>query len=167
MVVGGAAALIIWLTGNGEDDPGTENQAQQNQTTEQTPAPDGTGSPQLPVPDPDEGDGDAGTGSPGGDSDSGSGGSADDVAQVSTLGEQAAEAINNRDANLARQISCEPENVDDSAFEGQPGFTAKVAGDPTIEGDNAEIPFEITVQGQTQRDTLKAKKLSGGWCVAG
>ncbi|GAB3483339.1 hypothetical protein [Amycolatopsis cihanbeyliensis] len=170
LVIGGAAALIIWLTGKDDEGADNQNQAQPNQTTEQAPTTDGTGSQQIPAPNPDDGDGDAstapsGTGSPGGDSDSGSGGSAEDVAQVRTLGEQAAEAINNKDGNLARQITCKPENVNDDAFNAN--LTARVVGDPTIDGDSAEIPFEITIQDQTERNTLKAAKTSGRWCISG
>lgn len=91
-------------------------------------------------------------------------GSAEDIAIVRGLAEDAVTAINTRDEELARRISCNGnERVD---FSKLPKDTkVKMLGDPVVRGDQATVPFEITVDGKTQREPLTANRKNGSWCL--
>ncbi len=92
------------------------------------------------------------------------GGSAEDVAIVRGLAEDAVTAINTRDADLARRISCQRDS--DVDFSKLPKDTrVRMLGDPVVEGDAASVPFEITVNGETHREPLTANRENGSWCL--
>ncbi|MPY98961.1 MAG: hypothetical protein GEU97_13355 [Actinophytocola sp.] len=92
------------------------------------------------------------------------GGSAEDVAIVRGLAEDAVTAINTRDADLARQISCQDDG--DVDFSKLPKDTrVRMLGDPVVRGDEATVPFEITVNGETHREPLTANRKNGSWCL--
>lgn len=91
-------------------------------------------------------------------------GSAEDIAIVRGLAEDAVTAINTRDEELARQISCNGnEQVDFSKLPKDTKVT--MLGDPVVRGDEAKVPFEITVNGETQREPLTANRKNGSWCL--
>lgn len=92
------------------------------------------------------------------------GGSEDDVTAVHAIAEDAATAINDRDEELARQISCES-NEDPDFSKAPDDARAEVAGDPVIEGDSASVPFRLTANGETRDLQLPAKRQNGAWCL--
>ncbi|GAA5103453.1 hypothetical protein [Haloechinothrix salitolerans] len=91
------------------------------------------------------------------------GGSAEDVAIVRELAEDVATAINTRDEDLAREVSCGDARVD---FSDMPRDAhVEVLGDPVIDGDTATAPLEITIDGDTRTETMVASRKDGGWCA--
>ncbi|WP_051399945.1 hypothetical protein [Haloechinothrix halophila] len=91
-------------------------------------------------------------------------GSAEDIAIVRGLAEDAVTAINTRDEELVRQIRCNGnEQVDLSKLPKDTKVT--MLGDPVVRGDEAKVPFEITMNGKTQREPLTANRKNGSWCI--
>ncbi|MPY77955.1 MAG: hypothetical protein GEV04_05550 [Actinophytocola sp.] len=87
----------------------------------------------------------------------------DDVAELRALAEDAARAINTRDAELAREVGCGSDDAPDFT-EVPKDAHAEVAGDPVVNGHTASVPFRITANGKTQEGAIPAAKENGGWC---
>ncbi|MPY82753.1 MAG: hypothetical protein GEV00_05400 [Actinophytocola sp.] len=92
------------------------------------------------------------------------GGTPEDVADVRKVAETMATAINQRDENLASQVSCLKNRQPDFSKAPQ-GTTASVTGEPKIRGGFAVVPFEITANGKTHKGALPAKFEGGSWCL--
>lgn len=92
------------------------------------------------------------------------GGTPEDVAEVRKAAETMATAINQRDENLASQVSCLKNKQPDFSKAPQ-GTTASVVGEPKIRGGFAVVPFEITANGKTHKGALPAKFEGGSWCL--
>lgn len=92
------------------------------------------------------------------------GGTPEDIAEVRKVAETMATAINQRDENLASQVSCLKNRQPD--FSKAPeGTRASVTGEPKIRGGFAVVPFEITANGKTHKGALPAKFEGGSWCL--
>jgi hypothetical protein len=148
LVIGGAVALILVLTG---DDKKSVAQGKND--------PAGGGQPSVQIPGPGAGS------SPGSEASAPpQGGASDDVTAVKELGEKAVQALNERDAELATEISCSG-SVNEADMEDVPG-EFNIAGEPTINGDEATIPVKLTMpDGTSKEGDFDAKKKSGEWCM--
>jgi hypothetical protein len=87
------------------------------------------------------------------------------VAAVRSAAEQAATAINKRDAAAMRQLSCDPAaNGTVDAF--PPGATARLTENPQITGNKATAQIELSIAGSEPAVVpLPLEKRGGKWCV--
>ena len=87
------------------------------------------------------------------------------VAAARTAAEQAATAINERDIDAIKRLSCDPSaagSVD--AF--PPEATARLAENPQITGDKATAQIELSISGSEPTVVpLPMEKRGGKWCV--
>jgi hypothetical protein len=165
VLIGGVVTLILVLTGGDGEDP-------QAGTTLPSTSPRSVSSAPSQVPpssDSEQSDPEQST-APSSEvsAPDGPAGSPADVEEVRELGEQAIEAISNRDPDLAREVSCDSDSISDEDFESFPeGIVIEMAGDPVITGDSAAIPAAVTHQGETRDFPLMAKRESDRWCISG
>ncbi|MDV6013985.1 hypothetical protein [Haloechinothrix sp. LS1_15] len=161
LLVGGIVALILLFTGSdgtGEDDP-----TGQAADTEETADPDGTGAdpgddlpPEPDIHDPD-GDGAADPGT--------------DQAEVRQVAETAVAALNERDAELAQSVSCDPDAPTQEDLDELNDETFRITGEPVIEGNSARVPFEVTGthpdtgEPFTENDEIPVQQRGGRWCI--
>jgi|1186.fasta_scaffold187520_2 type IV secretory pathway VirB10-like protein len=87
------------------------------------------------------------------------------VAAVRTAAEQAASAINERDIDAMKKLSCDPSTVGSvEAF--PPEATARLAENPQITGDKATAQIELSISGSEPTVVpLPMEKRGGKWCV--
>jgi hypothetical protein len=87
------------------------------------------------------------------------------VAAARTAAEQAATAINERDIDAMKQLSCDPSTVGSvEAF--PPEATARLAQNPQITGDRATAEIELSISGSEPTVVpLPMEKRGGKWCV--
>lgn len=87
------------------------------------------------------------------------------VAAARTAAEQAATAINERDIEAMKQLSCDPSTVGSvEAF--PPEATARLAENPQITGDKATAQIELSISGSEPTVVpLPMEKRGGKWCV--
>ncbi len=87
------------------------------------------------------------------------------VAAARTAAEEAAAAINERDVDAMKQLSCDPESVD--SVEGfPPEATARLAENPQVTGDKATAQIELSISGSEPTVVpLPMEKHGGKWCV--
>jgi type IV secretory pathway VirB10-like protein len=87
------------------------------------------------------------------------------VAAVRTAAEQAATAINKRDIDAMKKLSCDPSTVGSvEAF--PPEATARLAQNPQISGDKATAQIELSISGSEPTVVpLPMEKRGGKWCV--
>jgi hypothetical protein len=167
VLIGGVVTLILVLTGGDVKDPqaGTTLPSTSTSPSSASSAP----SQVPPSSDPEQSDPEQSTASSSEVSaPDGPAGTPVDVEEVRELGEQAIEAISNRDPDLAREVSCDPDSISDEDFESFPeGIVIEMAGDPVITGDSAAIPATVTHQGETRDFPLMAKRESDRWCISG
>ncbi|MBK1782935.1 hypothetical protein [Prauserella cavernicola] len=157
VVIGGVVALILFLT-SGDDEDGAEGQNPGTDGGQQSSAPQvpGAGESQDPG---DSGDSDGSGDAPG---DSGSAG--DDETVVQELADRALESLTTKNAELAKEVSCDPDSIDPAAVDQIPDGTYSQNGDIRVEGDTATIP--VTLPGGEEQE-LTAAKENGAWCVNG
>jgi hypothetical protein len=87
------------------------------------------------------------------------------VAAVRTAAEGAAEAINRRDVNAMKQLSCDPAAVG-SVEEFPPEATARLTENPQITGDKATAQIELSISGSEPTVVpLPLERRGGKWCV--
>jgi hypothetical protein len=150
LVLAGAGVGIYFLTK--DDDPGnTASSAPQDAGRTSTQSPDTGGATSEPAPNPST-EPSQGPADP------------DDAAAARQVADQAIAAINNRDADSMRKISCDPESVG-SADEIPPDASAKFVSGPEIAEDKATVQVEITVGGQSSTVPMPLAKVNGTWCV--
>ncbi|MEU6641642.1 hypothetical protein ABZ863_03745 [Saccharomonospora sp. NPDC046836] len=96
-----------------------------------------------------------------------SGGDSDgDVAQLEELGEKAVQVLQNKDVDLAVEISCDREDTASTTFEDMPeDVQFELSGTPQINGDTATIPIKVSIQGESRDRELPARKQNGTWCM--
>lgn len=89
------------------------------------------------------------------------------------VAEKAVEGLNNRDVDLIKEVSCNPDSAGDvSDLEDMPeGVTMKfsVTGDATENGDEARVPLklDVTYQGESKSNNGHLiLKDEDGWCVS-
>lgn len=89
----------------------------------------------------------------------------EDVEQVKQVAADAVTSINTRDAELAKQVSCEPESAGD--LSGLPADArAEITGEPSQTGAEAfRVPVKFSAAGDEHQDFLNLKKLDDRWCV--
>lgn len=89
----------------------------------------------------------------------------EDIEQVKLVAEDAVKSINTRDAELAKQVSCEPESAGD--LSGLPeDARAEVTGEPSQTAAEAfRVPVKFSAAGDEHQDFLNLKKLDDRWCV--
>ena len=87
------------------------------------------------------------------------------VAAARTTAESAASAINERDIDAMKQLSCDPSTVGSvDAF--PPEATARLAQNPQITGDKATAQIELSISGSEPTVVpLLMEKRGGKWCV--
>lgn len=87
------------------------------------------------------------------------------VAAARSAAEQAATAINERDLDAMKQLSCDPSTVGSvDAF--PPQATARLAENPQITGDKATAQIELSISGSEPTVVpLPMEKRGGKWCV--
>jgi type IV secretory pathway VirB10-like protein len=87
------------------------------------------------------------------------------VAAARSAAEQAATAINERDIEAMKQLSCDPATVGSvDAF--PPEATARLAENPQITGDKATAQIELSISGSEPTVVpLPMEKRDGKWCV--
>jgi type IV secretory pathway VirB10-like protein len=87
------------------------------------------------------------------------------VAAARSAAEQAATAINERDIDAMKQLSCDPSTVG-SAEAFPPEATARLAENPQITGDKATAQIELSISGSEPTVVpLPMEKRNGKWCV--
>jgi len=87
------------------------------------------------------------------------------VAAARTAAEQAATAINKRDVDAMRKLSCDPSTVG-SVEEFPPRATARLTENPQITGDRATAQIELSIAGSEPTVVpLPMEKRDGKWCV--
>jgi hypothetical protein len=91
-------------------------------------------------------------------------GSSEDMLAARNVAEQAIAAINERNAEAMKKISCDPESVE-SAEEIPPDARAELTADPELSGDRATAQVAITVSGQSSTVPMPLLKKNGTWCV--
>lgn len=103
---------------------------------------------------------------PGGESLDVPGGSGEaDVEQVKQVAQQAVESINNRNAELAKSVSCDPAGAGDMSKLPEDAH-AEVTGAPSQVGPEAfKVPVNFSARGQSGQDFLELAKKDGRWCV--
>jgi type IV secretory pathway VirB10-like protein len=89
----------------------------------------------------------------------------ENVAAARTTAEQAASAINARDVDAMRKLSCDPSTIGSvDAF--PPEATARLAENPQITGDKATAQLELSIQGsEPTLVPMPMEKRGGKWCV--
>lgn len=92
----------------------------------------------------------------------------EDESAARAIAQRAMNALNKRDVQLAKQISCEPGSVRDDALEDIPDGTEYALKDEVrVGGDQAVVPFTIVYQGQKREDEVHLERERTGWCVVG
>lgn len=87
------------------------------------------------------------------------------VAAARTAAEQAATAINERDIDAMKQLSCDPSTAG-SVDVFPPQATARLAENPEITGDKATAQIELSISGSEPTIVpLPMEKRGGKWCV--
>lgn len=87
------------------------------------------------------------------------------VAEARGAAEQAATAINERDVDAMKKLSCDPSTVG-SVDSFPPEATARLADNPKITGDKATAQLELSIQGSEPTVVpLPMEKRDGKWCV--
>ena len=87
------------------------------------------------------------------------------VAAARVTAEQAATAINERDAAAMKKLSCD-QNVDGSANVFPPEATARLAENPQVTGDKATAQIELSISGSEPTVVpLPMERRGGRWCV--
>lgn len=103
---------------------------------------------------------------PGGESLDVPGGSGEaDAEQVKRVAQQAVESINNRDAELAKSVSCDPAGAGDMSKLPEDAH-AEVTGEPLQVGSTAfKVPVNFSAKGNSGQDFLELAEKDGRWCV--
>jgi hypothetical protein len=86
-----------------------------------------------------------------------------DLAAVTTIAQKAITALNRRDAELMKSISCNPTSV--QADQIPPGTQASLVSPPTVTGDTAQMTVQLTLSGNSQTVPVPLKRTATGWCV--
>jgi type IV secretory pathway VirB10-like protein len=87
------------------------------------------------------------------------------VVAARSTAEQAAQAINARDIDAMKQLSCDPSTVGSvEAF--PPEATARLVENPQIEGNKATAQIELSIAGsEPTLVPLPMERHNGKWCV--
>lgn len=89
----------------------------------------------------------------------------EDVEEVKWVAEEATRSINERDAELAKSVSCDPEGAGDLSQLPEDAY-AEVTGEPNQTGsEEFRVPVNFSAGGQSNQDFLNLKKQDDRWCV--
>jgi hypothetical protein len=93
----------------------------------------------------------------------GKGGASSAQREVKQFAERAVDVMNRKDISAARDMSCDrkAESSAPTSFE----IKAELRGEPTVNGDSAEVPVRVTAMGQPRDGVLVLARQNGGWCV--
>lgn len=107
-----------------------------------------------------------GTDSRGGESLEVPGGSGQaDIEEVKRVAGEGIRAINERDAELAKSVSCDPESAGDLSGL-PPDAHAEVTGDPVQSGsEQFKVPVKFTAGGDSTQDFLNLANQNDRWCI--
>ncbi|HEV2783386.1 MAG TPA: hypothetical protein VGX25_28720 [Actinophytocola sp.] len=143
LVLGAVGAGIYFLTG--DDSPTSAGSGATGAGSTSAAPTTGTGTgPVSTAPQPDPGSADAGS--------------------VKAVAEQAVKAINARDPETLKQISCDPEAV--GAVEATPPEArVELAAEPELTGDTATVELKLIIGDQSTVTPLPLRKQDGTWCV--
>lgn len=93
------------------------------------------------------------------------GSSPEDVEEVKRVAEEGTRSINERDAELAKSVSCDPASAGDLS-ELPEDAHAEVTGDPVQSGpEEFKVPVRFSAGGDSTQDFLNLKKQDNRWCI--
>lgn len=89
-----------------------------------------------------------------------------DAVEIDEVAADAVRSINERDAELAKSVSCEPDSAGDLS-ELPEDAHAEISGEAYLEDpDKAKVPVRFSVSGQTVDEELQIERHDGRWCVS-
>lgn len=92
----------------------------------------------------------------------------EDERSARRVAQRAMDALSQRDTELAKRLSCDPDTVRDGVLAEIPEGTAFALDDAvSVTGDRAVVPFTLTYKGQDRHDEVHLARDGDGWCVVG
>ena len=88
----------------------------------------------------------------------------EEVGSAKAVAAEAIQAINVRDPEAMKKVSCDPEGVD-TVDTAPPDARAEIVSEPEVTGDTATVQLKLTIGDQSTTIPLPLRKQNGTWCV--